>query len=320
VCAGDAVVAGPPQPRRKRSLWKRFRRATREPRNAVLARGIAGVAHAVGALPAPAGLALGRALGRGAHALLGTPRRLAREHVAIAFPELDADARGRLVRATFEHAGESFAELGLWRKLSRQPDYVEIENLAALDDALAGGRGALAITGHVGNWELLAATVSSRGYGVSVVARRVHDERFNSLITRFRGDRGMEILLRDAPDFLAQVREALGRNRIVALLVDQDSRGAGVFVPFFGRPARTPPGAAVLALRTRAPVVTVFIRRRPTGGHRISFERFPVDAGAGKGQIIELTARFTAAIEAAIRRAPAEWVWWHERWRRQPQG
>jgi len=130
----------------------------------------------------------------------------------------------------------------------------------------------------------------------------------------------MEVLLRDAPDFLAQVRDALARNRIVALLMDQDSRGAGVFVPFFGRPARTPPGAAVLALRTHAPVVTVFIRRRPAGGHLISFERVPVESGAGKGQIAELTARFTGAIEAAIRRAPAEWVWWHERWRRQPEG
>jgi KDO2-lipid IV(A) lauroyltransferase len=103
-----------------------------------------------------------------------------------------------VVRSTFVHAGQSFAELGLWRKLARHPDYVEIENLAALDDALAGGRGALAITGHVGNWELLAATVSSRGYGVSVVARRVHDERFNALITRFRGDRGMESAARRA--------------------------------------------------------------------------------------------------------------------------
>jgi KDO2-lipid IV(A) lauroyltransferase len=320
VRASDAVVAEPTRERQRRSLWKRFRRATREPRNALLARGIANVARAIGVLPAPTGLALGRALGRGAHALLGTPRRLARTHVAVAFPELDEAARARLVRSTFEHAGQSFAELGLWRKLGRQPGYIEIENLAALDDALAGGRGALAITGHVGNWELLAATVAARGYGLSVVARRVHDERFNSLITRFRGDRGMEVLLRDAPDFLAQVRDALGRNRIVALLMDQDSRGAGVFVPFFGRPARTPPGAAVLALRTHAPVVTVFIRRRPAGGHLISFERFPVEPGAGKGQIVDLTARFTAAIEAAIRRAPAEWVWWHERWRRQQEG
>jgi KDO2-lipid IV(A) lauroyltransferase len=69
----------------------------------------------------------------------------------------------------------------------------------------------------------------------------------------------------------------------------------------------------------RAPVVTVFIRRRPDGGHRIVFERVPIASGAGRGQVTELTARFTAAIEVAIRRAPAEWVWWHQRWRRQPR-
>jgi KDO2-lipid IV(A) lauroyltransferase len=283
----------------------------------VLARAIWTAAGAVGALPAPAALAVGRGLGRGAHAMLGTPRRLARAHVGLAFPDLDAAARDRLVRAMFEHAGQSFVELGLWHRIARDPDYVR-GNFEVLDAVLAEGRGALAITGHVGNWELLAATVAARGFGLSVVARRVNDDRFDALIRRFRGDRGMEILLRDAPDFLAQVRAALSRNRIVAILMDQDSRGAGVFVPFFGRPAHTPPGAAVLALRTRAPVITAFIARTPPRGHRISFEQVPITQRAGRGQITELTARFTAAIEDAIRRAPAEWVWWHERWRRQP--
>jgi Kdo2-lipid IVA lauroyltransferase/acyltransferase len=312
-------VEDSPQPPRRRSLWKRFRRATRGPRNAVLARAIWGTGRAIGTLPPPAALAVGRTLGRGAHALLGTPRRLAWKHVGMAFPELDEAARARIVRATFEHAGQSFAELGSWRQLARLDGYVRIDNLAALDGALAEGRGALAVTGHVGNWELLAATIAERGYGLSVVARHVNDVRFDALITRFRGDRGMEILNRDAADFLAQVRAALARNHIVAILMDQDSRGGGVFVPFFGRPAHTPPGAAVLALRTRAPVVTVFIRRRPEGGHVITFERVPIEHGAGRGQLTALTARFTAAIEAAIRTSPAEWVWWHERWRRQPE-
>jgi KDO2-lipid IV(A) lauroyltransferase len=312
-------VEEPPQPPRRRSLWKRFRRATRGPRNAVLARAIWGTGRAIGTLPPPAALAVGRALGRGAHALLGTPRRLAWKHVGMAFPELDEAARARIVRATFEHAGQSFAELGSWRQLARLDGYVRIDNLAALDGALGEGRGALAVTGHVGNWELLAATIAEHGYGLSVVARRVNDVRFDALITRFRGDRGMEILNRDAPDFLAQVRAALARNHIVAILMDQDSRGGGVFVPFFGRPAHTPPGAAVLALRTRAPVVTVFIRRRPEGGHVITFERVAIEHGVGRGQLTALTARFTAAIEAAIRMSPAEWVWWHERWRRQPE-
>ena len=302
---------------RRRSLWKRVRRATRGPRNAVLARSIWLVARAIGTLPVPAALAVGRTLGRSAHVFLGTPRRLALRHLRLAFPELDDAARARLARDTFEHAGQSFAELGLWPTIARTPEYVQ-GNFEVLDAALADGRGTLAITGHAGNWELLAATVAARGYRVSVIARRVNDDRFDALIRRFRGDRGMQILLRDAPDFLVQVRRALSENHVVAILMDQDSRGAGVFVPFFGRPAHTPPGAAVLALRTRAPVVTVFIRRRPEGGHLITFEREPIERTAGTGQITALTARFTAAIEAAIRRAPAEWVWWHERWRRQP--
>ena len=51
----------------------------------------------------------------------------------------------------------------------------------------------------------------------------------------------------------------------------------------------------------------------------ITFEPFPVASGGGSGRVTELTARFNAAIETAIRRSPPEWVWWHERWRRQPE-
>jgi len=310
---------GQPQPRR-RSLWKRLRRATRGPRNALLARAIAAVATTVGALPPAAALALGRGLGRGAHALLGTPRRLARRHVGRAFPELDAAARAALVRATFVHAGQAYAELALWPRL-RASGYVGMEGEEHLRAAIEGGRGAVVVTGHCGNWELLAAAIAERGWPVSVVARKVNDERFDALVRRFRGERGMEILDRDHPRFLAQVREALARNRLVGILMDQDSRGAGVFVPFFGRLAHTPPGPAMIVLRQKVPVLSAFIRRRPEGGHVITIRPVPLDGDApGARRIEALTARCTAEIEAAIRRAPAEWVWWHERWRRRPEG
>jgi KDO2-lipid IV(A) lauroyltransferase len=310
------ATTGPP---RTKTLWRRFRRATRGPRNALLARGILLVARAVGALPVPVALALGRGLGAGAYACLGRARRLALAHVAIAFPDLDEPARRALVRATFRHAGMAYAELAAWRRLAADPDYVRIERKDLLDDALRAGRGCLVVTGHCGNWELLASRIASLGVPLTVVARRVNDERFDALIRGYRGGAGMEILLRDDPRFLAAVRDALGRNRVVALLIDQDSAGGGVFVPFFGRLAHTPPGAAILAFRTKAPVLASFIRRRPDGGHLITFETMPVPPSAGAGKVTELTATFTAAIEAAIRRAPAEWVWWHERWRRRPE-
>ena len=302
----------------RRSLWHRLRRATRGPRNALLARTIHGAGRTLGGLPTFLGLGIGRALGMAAYLVLPRPRRLAVEHLGIAFPGLDVRARRRLARSTFRHAGESFAELALWPRLAEQPEYVVVDGLAALDAAVGAGRGCIAVAAHVGNWELLAAAIAHRGYPLTVVARRVHEERFHHLIARFRTAAGIEILLREDPRFWHAMRDALRRGRIVALLIDQDTHGAGVFVPFFGRPAHTPPGAALLALRGRVPVITAFIQRRPGGGHLIRMAAVPLGEGNGRGRVTELTARFTAAIEGQIRRAPAEWVWWHERWRQRP--
>src|SRR5262249_14453680 len=138
----------------------------------ILATAIRGAAGAVGLLPVPTALALGRALGAGAPAPLRPPRRLAPAPAPMAVPELGEPARRGLVRATFGHAGQSYAELAVWRKLARNPGYVRIEGRHVLDAALAQGRGCIAITGHVGNWELLAATFADLGVPLTVVARK----------------------------------------------------------------------------------------------------------------------------------------------------
>src|SRR5207247_5043470 len=138
------------------------------PRNAALARAIGGFGRALGALPMPAALAAGRGLGMAAHALLATPRRLAVAHMGLAFPELHLATRRRLVRETFRHAGQAFAELSLFEKVLRRPDYIRLEGVEALDAALVRGRGAIAVTGHVGNWVVIATWVGARGYEISV--------------------------------------------------------------------------------------------------------------------------------------------------------
>lgn len=285
----------------------------------MIAGAIVGFGRVLGLLPMSVGVGVGRLLGWLAHAVLVRPRRFAREHVAIAFPERDAAACGRLVRETFVHAGASFAELALFEKIVRDSDYVRLDGATVLEAALAQGRGVIAATGHCGNWELLAAWGAAIGWPITVVVRRVTDLRFHALIVRFRTAAGVEVLVRDDPNFVRAVGDALRRNRIVAMLIDQDTRGAGVFVPFFGRLARTPPGAAVLALRGKVPLVTAFIERRADGGHLIRVTPVPLDVPRGRFGVEQLTGRLTAAIEAQIRRVPAEWVWWHERWRTPPE-
>lgn len=97
------------------------------------------------------------------------------------------------------------------------------------------------------------------------------------------------------------------------MLIDQDTKVDGVWVPFFGRPAFTPAGAAKIALRSNAAVIPTFIERLPDGRHLAVFQApldLPDDPNAA-------TALMTARIEEQVRRRPEQWVWMHRRWRRQ---
>ena len=104
------------------------------------------------------------------------------------------------------------------------------------------------------------------------------------------------------------------------MLIDQDTHAPSVSVPFFGRMARTPAAAAALAIRRELPAAAVFIQRRPQGGHRITINPFMHGERSDDmaADIRALTRQFSEALEQQIRRNPAEWVWWHRRWRRPP--
>jgi KDO2-lipid IV(A) lauroyltransferase len=118
------------------------------------------------------------------------------------------------------------------------------------------------------------------------------------------------------------VLAALRANRCVALLADQDARGRGIFVPFFGRLASTPPGPAQLAARTGTPIVMGFAVRGPDLRHELTVLP-PLEARAGEREereVERLTALHAAALEDWVRRYPDHWFWAHRRWKTRPGG
>jgi KDO2-lipid IV(A) lauroyltransferase len=112
----------------------------------------------------------------------------------------------------------------------------------------------------------------------------------------------------------------LKQGGILALLIDRDIRTPSLSVPFFGRLARTPAAAAVLAVRRDAPVLPVFAQRRPAWGHHFTVMApiYPTRTSDRQRDIFELTHRLSQLLEEQIRRNPAEWNWWNRRWRRAP--
>ncbi len=279
------------------------------------------------ALALLARLSLERALRVGEHIgallyrLLRQSRHLALEHVRVAFgDELSPAAREHLARASFVNIARSFCELAKIDEIrARCADYIELDGWEVAGPVLTRA-GAVVVTGHIGNWELLAAYFAWRGEKVAAIARRVYAPGLNELLVDFRARQGVETILRESSHSTRQILRALKSKALLAMLIDQDTHAASVSVPFFGHMARTPAAAAALAIRRNLPAAAAFIQRRPQGGHRITVSP-PIAierSGDVAADIRALTRQFSEALERQIRKNPAEWVWWHRRWRNAP--
>ncbi|MCP3144204.1 lysophospholipid acyltransferase family protein [Pyxidicoccus xibeiensis] len=273
--------------------------------------------------PLPLGLAsaLGARLGTWAYTLAGGERRKALKSLAVAFPEKSDLERQALARAAFRHLGAAALEVActgaLDRGLERLVAWPE-EDRRVLETALARGKGVVFVSGHVGNWELLARRVARAGYPSQSIAKETTDPRLTDLVGRFRARGGVRSIWRGQEGAARAMLRALRSGEILGILIDQDTRVQSLFVPFFGELAATPRAAADLAIRTGASVVTGFCHREGEG-YRLSMEEVPVpQEGDREAAALALTAALSSRIEAAIRRTPEQWVWMHQRWKTRP--
>lgn len=274
----------------------------------------------VGLLPARWASGLGAVLGGWGYALAGGERQKALESLAVAFPSKSEAEREALARACFVHLGRMVLELVCVDQLDRQlTEWVDwpAEDRAVLDQALAAKKGVVFVSGHVGSWELLARTVSLAGYPCQTIAKETTDPRTTRLIERFRESSKLKSIWRGKDGAAKAMLRALKSGEILGLLIDQDTDVQSLWVPFFGRPAKTPRAAADLALRTGAKVVLGFCQRRD-GRYRLSMREVSGEGLEGEEGARVLTERLSAGIEAAVRDAPEQWVWMHRRWKSPP--
>jgi len=264
---------------------------------------------------------LGRGLGDLVYVVLPGRRRLAMANLAVAFPDMDEAERRRICRGSFRHLGLMFVELCKAQtvRLEQTLAGITVVGLEHLEDAMAKHGRVLVLTAHLGNWELMALGHQLTGFPTTVVVRPLDADWLDVMASRLRQMSGIELV--DKRAALRPVLAALSRGRMVAILLDQNaSRREGVFVSFFGRPASTSKSMAVLAVRTRTPIVPIFIYRERFGEHRGVIHPSFCGDGAGDSEqaVAELTQRCTSTIEAAITVAPDQWLWAHNRWRTKP--
>jgi KDO2-lipid IV(A) lauroyltransferase len=260
-----------------------------------------GAAAAAAMFPYSAAGAWGRAVGAVGRWVDRKHRRLAAENLRKS--GLDPG----LVPRVYGHLGRVAVEAILARRAVR---HVRLEGTEILDRELARGRGVIAVTGHLGNWELAGQAIARAGYPFTSLARPVRNPHFRRWMTELRAPQ--RIVFAEQP--VRAMLEVLRRGEVVAMLADQDAREGGVVVEFFGRPASTVRTPGLLSLRTGAPIVPFNIWR---DGER-HFVRFtePVEGE----NVASITQAFTSRIESFVRERPEQWLWLHRRWKSVERG
>jgi KDO2-lipid IV(A) lauroyltransferase len=188
---------------------------------------------------------------------------------------------------------------------------ITLEGEEHLKQALAKGKGVIALSAHLGAFTLIGARLAAAGYSFSVVVKHPNDARFARVMTGYRAQIGVNtISAKPRQEAVRGILKALRKNGIVLVIADEFKSG-GVEVTFMGQKAAAPRGPASLALRTGAVTLPMFAPRAPDGSValRIGPEIAPARHEDVEASVAATTRLFTSHIEAAVRRFPDQWNW-----------
>ena len=237
-------------------------------------------------------------------------------NVSMAFPDWDERQVRDTVMDAWECFGRTAGELPHLPKIDPYEEHGRVEVVGAerIDAVRESGRGAVLISGHFANWEVMASVICNRPLDCFVTYRALNNPHIDRKLNKVRHDYGIEVL---TPKGLGtrEVMNALKANRAVALMNDQKFN-QGIAVPFFGHDAMTAPGPSRLAMKYKVPIVPFSTVRTGPARFRVTVHE-PIecaDTGDLEADIRTTVERINAFMEDRVRETPSQWFWMHRRW------
>lgn len=274
-----------------------------------------------GFLPLEWAYIAGAVLGKIAYIADVRHRRDALDSLSIAFPDLSVKQKKKIAGDFLVFMVQSALEGLCFLRTPKYLNNIRVEGRENLDRALKKGKGVIIVSAHLGSFPLISYKLTKEGYTVNVVLRPMRDEKAEAYFRKLRIAVGVKsILSYPRKECINGIIQALRRNEIVIVQMDQNFGTGGVWVNFFGKLAATPVGPVVFALRTNAAVLPGYIYRETKGRHCINLlpqEELIICEDKDETVLVNVI-KLTRLIESWIRKFPCQWGWIHRRWKSRP--
>ena len=250
----------------------------------------------------------------------------------------DADIN-KIVDANFRHAGKIFYESLIVEKLTQLKPHCQdaplfseqpyqhvhfLDGAEELDKLLSNDTACFMLSAHLGCFELLAACAAKmkgkhHNQKVYAIGRNPNFAVADRLLKDIRAKYGLETIWRDDKKAGMKLVKTIKQKNWLAFLIDQDTNLQNTFHPFFGLDAAYPSAPLSLAVKHSIPIISIFIIREPDNKHIITARRIHYDPSSANVEQ-EILKAYSEHLESALLEYPEQWVWWHRRWRRRPEG
>jgi KDO2-lipid IV(A) lauroyltransferase len=267
-------------------------------------------------LPPAAADRLATALGKLAHRLLASRRRVARENIEKALgDELSPSRIDEITRQSFVHAARSVLELArMGWYVKRVEDIFETDDMDKIRQAEKEAKGGVIVMAHYGGFEVIGAWLAHLPVAMNFMTGVQHNPKVNRFMQQRRAEAGAGLLPVDKG--VRQVFKVLRDGQFLALISDQHAP-SGEIIDFFGRPAATPKGPAAFSVKCGAPVIPLVCKRLRYDRFKVMIGDllYPPQSGNNEDDVRILTEQYTDWFEEVIRRDPGQWLWTHRRWK-----
>ncbi|MCK4859160.1 MAG: lysophospholipid acyltransferase family protein [Candidatus Omnitrophica bacterium] len=268
-------------------------------------------------LPSKVGIGFAYVIGKGAYLFLKGKRQITLRNLELAFGKEKSNAELRKIACQVSQEICRY-----WIEILQFLHFpsrfkIEIKGQKNLDMALSQGKGVILVSAHFGNFPLMIAVLTQKGYKIKTIMRHMHDLKSDKLFCQLRQKLNIRsIMLQSRQVSVSKCLNALRKNEVLLIQIDQHAGAGGIFVDFFGKPAATTSSPVIFALRTGAPILPVFILREAEVHNIIIEPNVGLYLGSNKEEIVKKTmSKLTKIVECYVKKHPEQWAWLHKRWK-----
>jgi len=265
---------------------------------------------------------LGKAVGILLLILSKKRRMITYENIRHAFPEKSVEERYSIVRGAYENLGITLVELLAFPTYSslQLEQLISVKNSHFLTEQHKKGESMMLLSGHYGNWELLAFGVAALlDIPFSIVVKQQQNSSSDKILNTYRVLKNNSVIPMHSA--ARRIIENIKQGKAIAMLTDQAADPhKDIFVDFFGRPAVTYEAPAYLSIKYQIPIIFGVAKRLQSGKYEVVLHKIePKTTEITPESVRELTQQHTTLLEQIIREDPTQWSWQHKRWKYNPE-